>query len=181
MARRRGQIDWRYTATRRRDFMRVLAETYDLEAALAAGRLTWPEVCELRARHPDFAVRFEEVIDAGYDRLDLVVLRKAGVGAGAEPPDATLAQALIKLRRSGRGETAARASGSARLRGGRAGKPEADPERDELVARIMAKLAPLKAAAAGGAFNGHKAGHRRPGGDGGAGGQKGAGGGHPPE
>ena len=100
---RRGRLDWRYTETRRRKFLRVLAETYDVAAALAEARLTWPQVCELRVRHPDFAARFEEVIAAGYDRIEAMLLREAGAGTGriAKEP---LAQALLKQRRALRSE-----------------------------------------------------------------------------
>lgn len=144
----RAGIDWRYTETRRRDFLRTLAETYDVEAALAAGRLTWPQVCELRVRHPDFAVRFEEVIAAGYDRLEAMLLRASGVGAGAKP-DQALAQALIKLRRTGRAETA---------RGGRRSfaAPASGADREKMIQSILDKMGPLKSAAAGGAWNGQK-------------------------
>jgi hypothetical protein len=108
-----GKIDWRYTETRRRVFLRVLAETYDVEAALEAGRLTWPQVCELRARYSAFALRFEEVIAAGYDRLEAMLLREAGIGAGAKA-DAALAQALLKQRRAARAEAARPSRAAAR-------------------------------------------------------------------
>jgi phage protein D len=103
-----GKINWRYTETRRRNFLRVLAETYDMEAALTEGRLTWPEVCELRARHPEFAERFEQVIAAGYDRIEALLLRESGLGRGGQI-DLALAQALLKQRRAAKVEaTAAR-------------------------------------------------------------------------
>lgn len=96
---RPARIDWRFTERRRRNFLRVLAETYDPDLACAAGRLTWPQVCELRARHPGFAARFDEVIAAGYDRLEAMLLRLSGIGGGGKP-DLALAQALLKQRRA---------------------------------------------------------------------------------
>jgi hypothetical protein len=137
MARKR--IDWRYTATRRRKFLRKLAETYDVEAALGEAELSWAEVCELRVLHPEFAARFEEVIVAGYDRLEAMLLREAGIGAAAKA-DPALAQALIKLRRT------------SPARAGRAGK--AGEDREAMIQSIMKMVTPLKAAAAGGAWNG---------------------------
>lgn len=136
--RRRRRIDWRHTGTRRKNFLRVLAETYDVEAACAAGPLSWPEVCELRVRYPDFAARFDEVIAAGYDRLEATLLRRAGVGGGAAG-DLTLAQALLKQRRTGKADSTAGAR-----------KAAAPPSREQLIQSIMDKVAPLKAARARG-------------------------------
>jgi hypothetical protein len=131
---RPARIDWRYTETRRRTFLRVLAETYDPELACEAGNLSWPQVCELRVRHPDFAAQFDEVIAAGYDRLEAMLLRQAGVGKGAAI-DPVLAQALIKQRRMGKPEAAAGAKTAA----GR-------QNREQLIRSIMEKVVPLKAA-----------------------------------
>lgn len=145
------RFDWRHTGTKRRKFLQALAETYDVEKALAEGKLTWAQVCELRVRHPDFAVRFDEVIDAGYDRLEAMLLRAAGVGEGATP-DPAAAQALIKLRRSGR-EAMSRGA-PARGRGGRNARLEPGADDRARVDKVLAKLAPLQAAAAGGAYGG---------------------------
>ena len=129
-----GKIDWRYTETRRRDFLRVLAETYDMEAALAAGRLTWPQVCELRGRHPEFAERFEQVIAAGYDRLEALLLRQSGLGQGGQI-DLVLAQALLKQRR------AAKAEGTV----GRARRGSAEAARSRNVNHIIKQFELLRA------------------------------------
>jgi hypothetical protein len=129
-----GRIDWRYTETRRRKFLRVLAETYDMEAALTAGRLTWPEVCELRARHPEFAAQFEQVIAAGYDRLEALLLRESGLGRGGQI-DLALAQALLKQRRAAKVEAAA----------GRAGRGIPEPTRSQKVNHIIKQFELLRA------------------------------------
>lgn len=141
MARTPDNLDWRYTETRRRDFVRVLAESYDTEAALAAAALSWPQVCELRARHPDFAERIEEVIAAGYDRLEAALLRHAGLGGTIDP---ALAQAMLKQRRMGKAEASVaqrRAKGPA-------------PSQRQMIKTILDELDPLKAAARGGMLNG---------------------------
>ena len=96
---RPARVDLRYTKTRRREFLRVLAETYNPDRACAAARLTWPDICELRSLYPDFAARFDEVIAAGYDRLEAMLLRLSGIG-GDGKPDLALAQALLKQRRA---------------------------------------------------------------------------------
>lgn len=138
------RIDWRYTGTRRRGFLQVLAETYDVDAALAAGPLTWPEMCRLRQMHPEFAEQIEEVISAGYDRLEVALLREAGLGGKI---DATLAQALLKQRRMGKADAAIaqrRARGPA-------------PSRRQMMKTILDDIAPLKAAAArGGLLDGRR-------------------------
>lgn len=145
-ARRR---DLRWTEKRRRRFVRVLAESYDNDAALAAADLTWPEVCELRVRHPDFAARIDEVIVAGFDRLEAALLRVAAAALAAERPDIALVQAVMKLRRPVRGP-AAPGLGSAADRA----------ERERRVKRLMDKVAQLHAAQAGGRGDG--ANGRRP-------------------
>ncbi|HZG41342.1 MAG TPA: hypothetical protein VEY93_00180 [Longimicrobium sp.] len=131
---RSGKIDWRHTNSRRRDFIRVLAETYDVEAALEAGRLSWSEVCELRVRHPDFAARFEDVIVAGYDRIEAMLLKRSGVG-GDGKGDLALAQALLKQRRSMRADASA---GAAKRAGPRAARSEA-------IKNIMSEVGLLRA------------------------------------
>jgi len=139
------RIDWRYTRTRRKNFLRVLAETYDVEAALTAGKLTWPQVCELRVRHPEFAVRFEEVIAAGYDRLEAALLRRAGAALGAEAADkgdAALATALLKQRRALKDAApAARRAGGAQP----ASDKGATQRRMELIRPIMGEFTSLQA------------------------------------
>jgi hypothetical protein len=137
-----GKIDWRYTATRRTVFLTVLADTYDVEAALAEARLTWPEVCELRSRHPDFASRFEEVIVAGYDRVEAMLLRRTGIGRGGKI-DLALAQALLKQRRSMRADATA---GAAKRAGPRAARSEA-------IKSIMSEFELLRAGQARGRQN----------------------------
>jgi hypothetical protein len=136
-----AKMDWRYTATRRRQFLRVLAETYDFDAALAAGPLSWAEACELRALHPEFAERIEEVVAGGYDRLEIALLRAAGLGGKIDP---ALAQALLKQRRMGKADAVIalrRANGPA-------------PSRTQMMKTILDDIAPLKAAARGGYWNG---------------------------
>jgi hypothetical protein len=135
---RAGGIDWRYTETRRRKFIAKLAETYDVEASLEHAVLTWPQVCELRVRHPGFAARFEEVIAAGYDRIEAMLLKRAGVGGGGGgggEGDLAIAQALLKQRRSMRADAGA---GAAK----RAVKPGA---RSDAIDSIMNEFAMLRA------------------------------------
>ena len=145
-----GRIDWRYTETRRKKFIEKLAETYDVEAALEHANLTWPQVCELRVRHPDFAARFEEVIVAGYDRIEAMLLKRAGIGGDGEV-DLALAQALLKQRRSMRADASA---GAAR----RAIKPGA---RSEAIQSIMNEFELLRAGQGrGGLSNGKGLGGR---------------------
>jgi hypothetical protein len=110
---RRPRFDWRFTVTKRKLFIAKLAETYDVEAALGHAGLSWPQVCELRTRHPDFAARFEEVIAAGYDRLETLLLREAGLG-GPRIKNEALAQALLKQRRAMKPEGAGRVSSQRR-------------------------------------------------------------------
>lgn len=135
--------DLRWTEKSRKRFVRVLAESYDNDAAMAAADLTWPEVCELRVRHPDFAARIDEVIVAGFDRLEAALLRVAAAALAAEKPDMALVQAVMKLRRPVR-------SGAAPGPGNAADRAE----RERRVKRLMDKVAQLHAAQAGGRADG---------------------------
>jgi hypothetical protein len=129
-------LDLRWTKKRREVFLQVLAQTYNPDKACEQAGLTWFQMCELRVRHPDFAIRFDEVIAAGYDRLETKLLREAGVGSGAKV-DPALAQALLKQRRAGKADAGAGAR-----------KGAAPQSREQLIQSIMDKLAPLKAARA---------------------------------
>ncbi len=133
----------RYNVQRRATFVRVLAESYDIEAALLAAELTWHEVTELRVRHPDFAARIDEVIVAGFDRLEAAFLRVATAALAAEKPDLNLVQAVLKLRRPARA-VAAPARPSAKEEAARKGRIET----------ILNKLAQLHAARPGGGGDG---------------------------
>jgi hypothetical protein len=145
-----GKIDWRHTKTRRGKFLRVLAETYDVEEALTQARLTWPEVCELRVRYPEFADRFEQVIAAGYDRLEALLLREAGLGRGGTI-DLPLAQAMLKQRRAARVEAAA----------GRTRRAAQPATRSEKVNEIVKQFELLRAGQVGrGKADGKKIGGR---------------------
>ncbi|HEY0114671.1 MAG TPA: hypothetical protein VGB54_03015 [Allosphingosinicella sp.] len=147
--RRWGKFDWRCTKTRREEFLRVLAETYQTGEALAAAGLTWPQACELRARHPDFAVRWEEVIAAGYDRLEAMLLRHAGLGSGAKL-DPALGQALLKQRRAMKAEPR-RPRRTAIGKSGRRHK-------QALIGKILDTVAPFEAGAGEGRKNGRGSG-----------------------
>ena len=133
----------RWTEKRRKLFVRVLAESYDTDAALKAADLSWPDVCELRVRHPDFAARIDEVIVAGFDRLEAALLRVAAAALAAEKPDIALVQAVMKLRRPAR-TAAVPAKENATDRAAR----------EQRVRRLMDKVAQLHAAQARGRGDG---------------------------
>jgi hypothetical protein len=127
------KIDLRWTTGLRKKFIRLLAETYDVEAACAETGLSWPDICTLRVKHPDFAAAFDEVIAAGYDRLEAKLLREAGVGRDEVNP--VLGRELLKQRRAANAERAARRSGPAR------------PPRAQTIRAILDTVAPLREAA----------------------------------
>lgn len=137
----------RYTAWRRRLFVEVLAQGYDTDAALAAAGLSWPEVCALRVRHPDFAAQIDEVIVAGFDRLEAALLRVAAAALAAEKPDVALAQAVMKLRRPARAVTAPASVSAKQAAADRA-------EREKRVRQLMDNVAQLHAAQARGRGDG---------------------------
>ena len=142
---KRKRIDWRATGGIRKRFIACLAATYDVEAACAAAGVEWPIICELRVRHPDFAAAFEEVIAAGYDRLEAMLLRRAGAalaeaeGAG----DVQLATNLLKQRRSLKAEPQGMRPGR---RPGSRTAPARGADRKQLIQSIMNALAPPGAA-----------------------------------
>jgi hypothetical protein len=140
---RRRRIDLRHTKRRKERFLTTLAETYDVGAACAAAGLDWAIMCRLRADDPDFAARWEAVIAAGYDRLEAMLLCRAG--AGREEGDVTLARELLRQRAGRKSEAGARRA---------APKP---PNREKMIADVMEKLTapPRCAAEPGNAGYGH--------------------------
>ena len=133
----------RWTERKRKLFVRVLAESYDTDAALKAADLSWPEVCELRVRHPDFAARIDAVIVAGFDRLEAAMLRVAAAALAAEKPDIALVQAVMQLRRPARAAAVPVKENAADR-----------AEREQRVRRLMDKVAQLHAAQAKGRSDG---------------------------
>lgn len=137
------RIDLRCTKGRKQRFLDRLAATYDMDAACAAAELDWPTICKLRARDPVFAADWAAVIAAGYDRLEAMLLRRAGAGAaqGDEPADPALARELLRQR------------GAGRAGGGKAGvdkaRPTAPRDREQVIGSIMSKVAARRAARTG--------------------------------
>ncbi len=142
------RLDWRFPQIRRRrQFIDALAGSYDPEVACATSGLDWPAVCRLRRLYPEFAAEFDEVIAAGYDRLEMQLLRQAGAGAAGTGDKAgrELAAALLKQRRALRSEKEAALR---RVAGASAGGRGSARSREQLVQAVKAQLAPLRAAAA---------------------------------
>lgn len=133
---KRKKIDWRWTNTIRKDFIRGLAETYDVDRALAEAQVAWTDICRLRSMYPRFAAEIEEVIAAGYDRLEIGVLRQAGAAMNATPSaaDLALARELLKQRRAIKAPAASAA----------ATRKAAGADKEAQVQAIMARLAPLR-------------------------------------
>lgn len=131
----RRRIDLRWTKRRKQRFLERLAETYDMDAACAAAGLDWPTMCRLRGDDAEFAARWEAVIASGYDRIEAMLLRRAGAGLGdgarADEADVALARELLR-QRGGRktGDPAAPRRTVARP----------SPNREQAIASIMGKL-----------------------------------------
>ena len=113
--------------------------------------LSWPEVCELRVRYPEFAARIDEVIVAGFDRLEAALLRVAATALAAEKPDMALVQAVMKLRRPARAALAPVEENAADR-----------AAREKRIRTIMDKVAQLHAAQAGRRGNGPGEGDEQP-------------------
>ncbi len=131
---RRLRLCW--TKRRKRRFLTRLAETYDMDAACAAAGLDWATICRLRAADPAFAAEWAAVIAAGYDRLEVLLLRRAGAAraadsrAGEDGIDAALARELLKQRAGRKGDAPAMPA-----------RPAADPRpRHERIEALMRKL-----------------------------------------
>lgn len=124
----------RWTPDRRAAFLAALARLAN--AAAAAREVGVPEHApfELRKVDPAFAVAWEEAIEEGYSRLELLLLRRATYGEHADGDDAptistTLALGLLK-------------SHHARAKRGTPALPIA-PRGAELRDRLEARLAEL--------------------------------------
>lgn len=130
------RIDLRWTKRRKRRFLTRLAETYDMDEACAAAGLDWAVMCRLRAGDPAFAAEWAAVIEAGYDRIEALLLRRAGAAGppeeNAKAGDAALARELLKQR------AARKAGDGAALR-----SAPRRPNRDQAIASILGKLTAL--------------------------------------
>lgn len=139
-ATRPRRIDLRWTKGRKQRFLDALSATYDMEAACAAAGLDWPTICKLRARDPLFAADWAAVMAVGYDRLEAMLLRRAG--AGTAPPDEgadlTLARELLRQRGTGRASGTKASAEKAR--------PVAPKDREQIIGSIMSKVAARRAA-----------------------------------
>jgi len=142
------RVDLRYTQTRRRKFITELATSYDPEAACEEAGLDWPTVCRLRVLHPEFAAEWDEVIAAGYDRLELLLLRQAGAGreAASGKSEHELAAALLKQRRALKidKQMGVRSAGAAAAAGRRRGARS----QEQMLRAVKEQLEPLRAIAA---------------------------------
>lgn len=138
------RVNLRWTVTRRKRFLAELAASYDVEAACRVAELDWPTVCLLRVRHPEFAAAFADVIAAGYDRLEAMLLRQAGA-ASAQPTAQQTALAQLLLRQRGT-DKAGRAGSGGKPGAKPAHEPSRRPSKDALIDTIIAKTAPLRAA-----------------------------------
>ena len=141
---RRRRIDLRHTKGRKQRFLDALAATYDMDAACAAAELDWPTICKLRARDPLFAADWAATIAAGYDRLEAMLLRRAGAGAAQadDAVDLTLARELLRQRGTGR------VGGAGKAGADKAG-PMAAKDREQVIGSIMSKVAARRAARTG--------------------------------
>lgn len=130
-ARQRRLEKMRYPAERKRRFLEHLWETFDVDSACVAARVTWRDMCALRDEDPEFAAEWERVIAAGYERIEIMLLQLGGAAGAVDgrEPDLAIARELVKQR----GPRRRRRGG-----GGIEGPPKPDRERE--IASIMRKL-----------------------------------------
>jgi hypothetical protein len=130
-ARQRRLEKMRDSVWRKRRFLDELAERFDVDAACAAAELCWRDMCTLRDEDPEFAAEWERVIEGGYERIEIMLLRLGGAAAkGEADADVELARELLKQR----------ASAKRRPARGASPKPPPGPTREQRIASIMRKV-----------------------------------------
>jgi len=76
-----------FTAQRRQRFLDALALTCNVKRAAAFAGVVESTVYKHRARDPQFVAQWREALEAGYDRLETLVLEHGGAGVALEPAD----------------------------------------------------------------------------------------------
>ena len=133
-ARERRRLRKRDPGAAKRDFLDHLAQTYDVDGACAAAGLLWIDMCELRDEDPDFAAKWDRIRAAGYERIEIMLLRLGGAAGAADEkePDLAIARELVKQRAS-----------RLRRRGAGAGAPKPNKERE--IGAILRRLGAIRA------------------------------------
>lgn len=122
----------RWTAECRATFLAALAELANVAAAARVAGVPERSPHYLKQIDPDFAAAWDAAIDEGYNRLELLLLRRATYGDNADGDDAptistSLALGLLKARQTSHRRTP------------RLPQPMYGEElRDELTARLAA-------------------------------------------
>lgn len=126
-ARERRRQRMRCPKERKRRFLDHLAETYDVDGACAAAWLCWIDMCQLRDEEPDFAAKWDRIIAAGYERIEIMLLRLGGAAGGEQElaPDIAVARELVKRRA---------------VRRARPGAAAPKPNKEREIAAIMRRL-----------------------------------------
>lgn len=130
---RRRQLDrMRFPDERKRRFLDHFWATLDVDGACAAAGVSWRDMCSLRDEDPDFAADWERAIEAGYERAEIMLLRRAGgAPATADEADIELARELIKLRASRKGSR-------------RSGANRDKPSRERRLLSVMNKIRAMR-------------------------------------
>ncbi|KRC79960.1 hypothetical protein [Sphingomonas sp. Root241] len=84
-----------FTPARRQRFLDALALTCNVTRAAAFAEITLSSVYAQRAKDPQFVAQWREALEAGYDRLEAMVLEHGGAGVPLEPADPGRAEAEI--------------------------------------------------------------------------------------
>lgn len=84
-----------FTVQRRQRFLDALALTCNVKRAAAFAGVVESTVYKHRARDPQFVAQWREALEAGYDRLEMLVLEHGGAGLALEPADPERADAEI--------------------------------------------------------------------------------------
>ena len=99
MGNRQGQRQRRkpgprgFTPARRQRFLDALALTCNVTRAAAFAGLTLSSIYARRAKDPQFVAQWRDALDAGYDRLEAMVLEHGGAGVALESADPGRAEA----------------------------------------------------------------------------------------
>ena len=88
-----------FTDEKRERFLNALASSGNVRKAAAAAGIDNSNAYRARDREPDFAERWDGALNAGYSRLEQLLLEKAGAGGeDVSAFDPALALELLRLR-----------------------------------------------------------------------------------
>ncbi|MDT8759238.1 hypothetical protein MZO42_11070 [Sphingomonas psychrotolerans] len=90
-----------FSARRRQRFLDALALTCNVRVAAAHAGVVTSTVYRHRAQDPQFVAQWRQALEAGYDRLETLVLEHGGAGMPLEPADPERAAAEMQAEAQG--------------------------------------------------------------------------------